>query len=133
MICKLYLNKVDMCFYINIYTQLEKLLYLRFENNTKRKIGGLDSTYRLLFILKKAPKCLKARNSDFGKYILGKTKPEADDMKPSKARHFSGSKGLAHRPTRPGPRWSWSGRKWSLHSPVVPPFPGSDLMSHMCV
>ena len=44
MICKLYLNKVDMCVCINIYTQLEKLLYLTFENNTEKKIGGLDPT-----------------------------------------------------------------------------------------
>ena len=82
-----------MCVCINIYTQLEKLLYLTFENNTEKKIGGLDPTYSLLFILKKVSKCLKARKTDFGAYILRKMKPEAGDTKPSKTRHFSGSEG----------------------------------------
>ena len=48
--------------YIHIYTQLEELLYLRFETkNFKRKIEGCDPTYGILFILEKASKCLKAR------------------------------------------------------------------------
>lgn len=101
--CKLYLNQVDMCvhkdiYQVNIYTQLEKLFYLRFETKTKprEKLGvGVGSTqYRSFYSFwRKHQNVWKLEKLNLGKMHSGKPNQRSNDVKPSKIRHWFCLKG----------------------------------------
>lgn len=67
-------------------------------NQIKRKIGRLDHTYELLFILKKAINCLKAEKIELGENVLRKTRVRLCEAKQNKALVlFKGVKALGYK------------------------------------